>query len=282
MEASAPTPLVITATVVGIGLIGLLDYLTGTELRIFPLYFLPLSLAAWYLDRGSSIFFSVLANLVWGVAILMHDPTYSHSYVWVINFLTQGSAFLVVSLMVESLRKSLHRERALSRTDPLTGLLNRRGLLEESERIVGLCHRQQRAITLAYLDLDNFKQANDTKGHDYGDMLLKAVASIFADCLRSTDVVGRIGGDEFAILLPETLSDDAWRVLERIRTTIADEPAFQACHVTASIGAVSYAHSPPELRTIIRAADNAMYEVKALMKNQVHVENGNPADGLVL
>ena len=259
--------------VIGILIVGFFDYVTGLEVRIFPLYFIPLVLSAWHLGQLNTIIFSLLAVITWELAMYLGGRQYSGTYVWVVNFFTQGSAFLIVGLLVARLRDSLDREKALSRTDSLTGLSNSRSFYELSSSTLALCQRHQRPVTLAYIDLDNFKHVNDTLGHLKGDELLIRVAGILKSSLRVTDVVARMGGDEFAVLLPETNATDAERVLEKIRIELNQTSQFKETSVTASIGAVSYIYAPADLTLAIQDADTLMYKVKGSGKNRVQVKS---------
>ncbi len=177
-----------------------------------------------------------------------------------------------MALLVANLKKVLRREESLSRTEALTGLFNSRAFYEGSQSLLAGCHRNRRALTLAYLDLDHFKRANDTFGHLHGDVLLRKVAGIFRDNLRASDMAARLCGDEFALLLPETDAAGAAIVLEKIRQTLCRNPEFLKCGVTASIGAVTYPLAPLELEPVVKKADETMYKVKAQGRNRVLAE----------
>lgn len=261
-----------TITVVGILAVGYLDYLTGGELRIFPLYFLPLMIAAWYLPKRQAFLFALFAAPIWTIALYFTGYQYSYFFVWGFNCITQSTTFIVVTLLVAHLKESLEREHRLSRMDPLTNLPNSRLFYEEALMLLNLCHRNGRPVTLAYVDLDNFKTVNDTFGHLQGDDLLRQVADAFRDNFRASDLIARMGGDEFIILLPETAATDAEVLLEYFLDCIVALPQFQASAVTASIGAVSCGVAPTEIEQILGAADQLMYSVKRTGKNRVVVE----------
>ena len=216
---------------------------------------------------------SILATAVWIATMYLGHRQYSRGYIWGINFFTQGTAFLVVSLLVADLHKALNREQKLSRVDNLTGLSNSRSFHEKASAVLSLCHRNEKPVTLAYVDMDNFKHANDTHGHLYGDGLLKILAAVFHENLRTSDLSARMGGDEFVVLLPETRADDAGVVLEKIRRNVEEHPDFNACGVTVSIGAISYSHSPSEIGPMIKSADDVMYKVKKTGRNRIFVDN---------
>ncbi|MCP5418965.1 MAG: GGDEF domain-containing protein [Gammaproteobacteria bacterium] len=257
----------------GLFVVGLVDYHTGIEIRIFPLYFLPIMFAARHFDRNEAIGFALIATLTWFMCMWFGGRTYSHPFIWVINFITQGSAFVLVTLLYSQVKAALQRETAYSHTDTLTGLANSRSFFEQAGSVLRLCRRENRPLTLAYIDLDNFKTANDTHGHAFGDEVLRRVAELMRQSFRASDIVARMGGDEFAVVLPETAAADAGKALEHFRSHLPDLPELAMCSITASIGAVSYPVVPIDLEAVIHAADTVMYRVKNAGKNNIIVES---------
>ena len=253
--------------------IAYIDYVTGFEIRIFPLYFLPLAYSAWYDGKWGAVATAAAATIAWAWSMFLSEPHYTSLHVWVINVATQGCAFMVVAFLLVNLKDSLSRERSLSRTDPLTGLANRRAFYEKAALALALCDRNEWPVTLAYLDLDNFKSANDTHGHQHGDDILQGVAQTFNECLRASDITARMSGDEFAVLLLETGPEQAQVALEKVRSHLEKLPKFQSCGVTASIGAVSFDITPETVDVMIKAADDILYKVKGSSKNSVMVES---------
>ncbi len=273
MEApdSRPVPLVIVISVGGILVIGAVDFVTGVEYRVLPLYYLPLSVAAWHLGRPGGLAGAALCALSWMGANYLAGLRYSSPAVWVVNVAMQAASFVVVALLVDAVRTTLMRAEALARTDHLTGMLNRRAFGEEAERILGLAQRHQHPTTVAYIDLDDFKGVNDQLGHDQGDVVLRTTAMVVRDALRVGDIPARVGGDEFVILLPETGPDGARTVLERLRTALTAALGAGRRRVTASIGAVSFLEPPLDVADVVRHADALMYSAKAAGKDRVLV-----------
>jgi diguanylate cyclase (GGDEF)-like protein len=253
--------------------VGYFDYLTGIEIRVFPLYFIPLMFAAYYLTKLELILLSILASTIWIASMYLSGRGYSNFYVWIVNFFTQGAAFLIVSVMYSSLTAALEREKIFSRTDKLTGLLNSRSFCEESATKLNLCNRNILPISLAFIDLDNFKNANDTLGHLHGDKLLVIVSDIFKKNLRSCDLIARMGGDEFAILLPTISVSGATTAFKKIHRLIEESPDLSSSKVTASIGVITTNKFPNDLAILIKAADELMYKVKNKGKNHMIVES---------
>jgi diguanylate cyclase (GGDEF)-like protein/PAS domain S-box-containing protein len=176
-----------------------------------------------------------------------------------------------LELVQEQLEASLTKERELSRQDPLTGLPNRRAFMETSEIEKERSRRYHHCFNIAYIDLDGFKNINDTLGHTVGDQVLIQVASTLRSSLRSTDAVARLGGDEFAILLTETDAASAEKVLRKLHELLRAAMKSNGWNVDFSIGLASYLCPPEDIDTIIRTADGLMYSVKAKGKGALAV-----------
>ena len=257
------------AAAAGIVVIGAIDYISGVELRVFPLYYLPISLAAWHLGRTSALIAAALGALSWFGSNWLAGLQFSHPLLWLANTLVQGASFAVVGVLISSLKDALARERALSRTDVLTALPNSRAFYEEAGRILALCRRKGRPVTLAYLDLDNFKTVNDTLGHKCGDDLLCAVADQLRHAVRPSDLAARLGGDEFVVLFPELGPAGAPAALERLRAAVTEvRPA--GVHVTLSVGGVTFMTADPGIEQMVHEADAQMYRAKTAGKDHLH------------
>lgn len=256
-------------SLLGIVFVGYIDFITGIELRVFPLYFLPLLLATWFFGKTGALTASAVAAVAWAVAQYLSGRHYSQLYVWIVNFFTQGAAFTVVSLLIARLHSDFLRERVLSSTDHLTGLANSRSFYAQAGAIVNLCRRNFRPVSVACVDLDDFKHVNDTLGHEQGDAVLREVAEVLISGLRASDVPARIGGDEFVILLPDTAMADARVALEKVRSRLEQMPQLRDCSVTASIGVVSCGQAPTDIQMMLKMADELMYSVKMSGKNRV-------------
>jgi diguanylate cyclase (GGDEF)-like protein len=156
--------------------------------------------------------------------------------------------------------------------DPLTGLLNRRSLSERWLVETARADRTGEPIAVLLVDLDEFKSVNDNCGHEGGDIVLAAFADTLSHLLRASDIACRIGGDEFAVILPGTSPEDGMHVADRVREEFASAdlgPLVSKCSHTASIGMAQYPAHGNDLDSVLRAADEALYEVKAAGRNKV-------------
>jgi len=161
-----------------------------------------------------------------------------------------------------------------ARTDVLTGLNNRRAFFEYAEVIDAQSRRYNHPYVIAMIDIDHFKAVNDTWGHDTGNCALKAISRIILDVLRETDIVGRIGGEEFVAILPETTISEGAALAERLRATIentAIETAQAPITVTISIGVAALGGLNGTLDAVVSHADAAMYQAKNDGRNRVHL-----------
>jgi diguanylate cyclase (GGDEF)-like protein len=171
--------------------------------------------------------------------------------------------------LLAALRRVLVEERELAHTDYLTGAANQRSFYELAEQEISRSVRYRHPFAMAYVDLDNFKIVNDRFGHLPGDLVLRAVTDRMKSCLRKTDVVGRLGGDEFTVLFPETGSEAARAAVNKLKLQLLAEMQQGNWPVTFSIGVVTFITVPPSVDEMIRVADELMYTVKKEHKNAV-------------
>ncbi len=176
---------------------------------------------------------------------------------------------MIVAATLSALKQSLSDAHHLSRRDPLTKALNNRGFMELAEHEIHRSTRSRHALTIAFLDVDDFKTINDMFGHKPGDRLLIAIVESLHLHTRQSDLVGRFGGDEFVILLPETGQAAAKSIIIKIRRILIEETAKLGCPVTFSIGALTCLQPPASVDAMIGMADELMYKVKTGSKNDI-------------
>jgi two-component system cell cycle response regulator len=169
-----------------------------------------------------------------------------------------------VKTLQDELRVRNAELELMSRTDPLTGLWNRRHTEEQLRSAASLSRRHDTTFSVLMIDVDHFKQVNDTQGHTAGDAVLVEIAARIREAVRIEDVVARWGGEEFLVVLPSTDIDGAWTLGDRIRKDVAAEPVtFPSCSisVTVSVGCASWRSGETEDRIVSRA-DDALYAAK--------------------
>ncbi|HPE72764.1 MAG TPA: diguanylate cyclase [Candidatus Competibacter sp.] len=188
----------------------------------------------------------------------------------------RGEWYAVGVVRDETERQARERElHRLATTDPLTGLANRRHFLVQVEHELERFQRYAKPAVLLMLDLDHFKQVNDRHGHASGDRVLQHFAAVAQQALRKVDLIGRLGGEEFAALLPNTDEEGALLLAERLRGYLAASPATGDAgeiFFTVSIGLASFAAADRTANTILARADRALYRAKEAGRNRVEME----------
>ncbi|AHC35454.1 MULTISPECIES: GGDEF domain-containing protein [Pseudomonas] len=193
------------------------------------------------------------------------------------------SSFVVSATrkMSDALEKAFRLTREMERahtisthaaqTDELTGLMNRRAFFEHAQQLYAQCRYHQQPLCALMLDMDHFKQINDTYGHQAGDQVLRQIGGVISASFRQADVYGRLGGEEFAVLLPNTSLETALDIAEQLIKAIAGLASDPVQGLTASLGVASTHNQDQDLHGLMNTADKALYRAKALGRNQVAV-----------
>lgn len=249
--------------VVAFATIGLLAYAQArlpADLPIALVYVVPVVGVASAGGVRSGLLAAALAAVVRLTLELQAGPS-SVVMPW-IGFAIALTVYSLAAWSAASLVARAATERELALTDPLTGLGNRRFFQEIAQIELSRSRRYQRPLSLAYVDVDRFKQVNDTQGHDAGDALLQLIARETLAALRTSDVVARVGGDEFAMLLPETPPEGAEIALDKLRERLVAASRTSGCDVGFSIGVVGCAGGESSFDELLKAADAVMYAAK--------------------
>ena len=182
--------------------------------------------------------------------------------------------------MGEKISQLMDSLEAQAQYDALTGLANRMHFFQRGQQVIELIQRNERACALIFLDIDRFKRINDTYGHSVGDQVLVSLAKLFKKSVRISDVLGRLGGEEFTIVMPDTDEKGAANLAERLRKRVEETPLRAGditLHITVSIGIAMYYGSQKRidgreaLENLIKKADAAMYKAKEKGRNRVEV-----------
>ena len=208
------------------------------------------------------------------------EPTALHPVIAWWNTGISLITFLLTTFILSSVRSALEEEKKLARSDPLTGIANRRSFIELLGAEMHRAWRYKHPFTIVHFDLDNFKTVNDRFGHSTGDALLCLLAQTIRENIRATDTIARLGGDEFAILLPETGPESARVIIQRVQKLNLDVMERNGWPVTLSMGVVTFISPPTTVDEMLRLSDALMYGAKNNGKNTIKYEvYGNQADG---
>ena len=248
----------------------------ASPLGAMPLFYLwPVLQAAYFMDRRRLVAVELTMLVTYAAALQFSPPGLRTAY-----FLAVVVCTSLVGAVVSHLKRRVERlvdslDSAAS-TDPLTGLLNRRSFEVEFERELTRAARYERPLTLAVFDLDHFKLVNDRFGHDVGDTALCVTAATLDDARRSSDVVARLGGEEFAVLFVDTDEADAHRAAARIADDLDRGRGREGDSVELSIsaGVAQFGGLQSGRVDLMRAADAALYEAKAAGRHRVVSHGG--------
>jgi diguanylate cyclase (GGDEF)-like protein len=263
-------PIFWTAVGIGaIGLLGLIDYVTGNEITFSLFYLAPIVAVTWAVNQPAGLVMSLLSGITLLGAEIAAGQTYSSSLIYLLNTLIRTVFYTIISYLVAQLHQARREEQLAARTDFVTGAANARYFHELLQTEINRIQRYPHPITVVYIDIDNFKLVNDLYGHKIGDDVLRSIASELKSQLRRTDIVARVGGDEFALLLPSTQQPDAKTVLSKVYVNLVETMKQRNWPVTFSMGAVTCVSPPHSPEQLITMADELMYEVKNSTKNDV-------------
>lgn len=249
--------------------IGWLDYMTGPLAPFTHFYLLPIWLSGHFLSgRWAYLmaFFSALA----GVPVFAKLVDSFNTLPVLLDFVSGFIVYMVVAYFSTNWRVMLNDLDERATVDALTRSYNRRTFHEMTATELARSARHGHPVSLAFIDLDNFKQVNDTQGHDVGDELLVSATAAIRANLRDGDLLGRLGGDEFAVMFHQTNQEQAKLILPRIKENMLNAIAPLNTNVTFSIGVVThFPDKPITVDELVTLADKTMYAVKHTSKNAI-------------
>ena len=277
---SMPTYVVLLVGLAGTAVVGVLDLFTGYELGFSLFYVLPLVFVTWLAGRTRGLAVAFISAGAWLTADIAAGNPYSSPLVPVWNTCVRLGFFLIITFLVAALKMALQRAEELSRIDSLTGAVNSRVFYGLADGELDRLRRYGHPLTVAYVDLDEFKALNDAQGHLAGDAVLRAVVDCARVQLRKTDTVARLGGDEFVFLCPETGEQAAQVVIAKVRDRLLEEMRLRGWPITFSIGALTCLETPDSSEHLVKMVDDLMYSVKLDGKNGVsHATFGGHSPG---
>ena len=232
------------------------------------LYVLPVLWESYFFGRRGTVLIVIWIGLIQALSLIGMPGGAEDVDRWLDGFVSGAVVGAVVELLSSRNRGLVKRLEGEARLDELTGLLNRRGFFERAEIELGGSRRERSSVGVASFDLDHFKRINDECGHGAGDRVLVRMADIFRAEMRDTDLLARMGGEEFVALLPGGEIADAQRFAERARSSLAVVGGNGVPSVTVSAG-VTAAVAPSDLESILNRADRALYEAKLRGRDQI-------------
>ncbi|HWF74165.1 MAG TPA: diguanylate cyclase [Solirubrobacteraceae bacterium] len=217
-----------------------------------------------------------LVGLAYGVVLAARPPAGAVAW-WAVGMGTLLVTAVLIWAMRARAESLIARLYDAARTDPLTGLLNRRGFRELLDLELERARRSELPMTVVAGDIDHFKEVNDRAGHQVGDAALQRIARVLGSAKRRIDVVSRVGGEEFALMLPDTDQGGALLVAERLRGAVLDEFAEDPVPITICFGIASFRAHGETAASLLRAADDALYAAKESGRNRSVVFSGDTA-----
>jgi diguanylate cyclase (GGDEF)-like protein/putative nucleotidyltransferase with HDIG domain len=237
-------------------------YFNHTPSSVFAFYYVWIAVYVFYFFRfAEACAHMLLAATCYGIALVALADDAAPIARWLITVGTLVSVGCLISMLKQHLGKLISSLAESARRDPLTGLLNRRGLQEAFNLEVERASRRAERICLLLSDLDNFKTINDRVGHQAGDEALIRVGQLVERTVRRIDSVARIGGEELAIVAPDTDTDEALVLADRIRDAVASSFKGDPVPITMSVGIARHGHGQ-DLDGLLRMADQALYAAK--------------------
>lgn len=249
--------------------IGFIDYQIDPDISLSIFYLFPIALLTWFVTKGAIFWawgLSAIAEICTAQPMKLLE-TSSVAVYW--NAGGRLIFYLIVSCLLYKLRITLEREKELARLDEKTGVANKRLFLELAKLEVKKANRYRHPLTVVYLDIDDFRHINESLGYSVGDQVLQTAAETLKNTLRETDLIARIGGDKFIILLAGNGYESAQTVIHRVQKELVETMQKNNWSVTFSIGAVTFINPPNSAEDMVHKADRLMYLVKANGKNQL-------------
>jgi diguanylate cyclase (GGDEF)-like protein len=255
--------------VVGTGAISLEIYFADPRADV-AIFYLTVSIAVFFFFSWKQAALQVvaIALLYAGVLAMQQKPFAVAANSWLVVTGVVTTVGFLLSRIHNRVDWLVGRLDDAARTDSLTALLNRRGFEERFELELERARRSQSGLSVLVMDLDNFKQVNDQLGHAEGDTVLRELGALLTEEKRVVDVAGRLGGEEFGLLLPATDEGGVLSYAERLRTAIEVHFSRSAVALTASVGAACFPGQGAGSDDLMRAADRALYEAKNTGKNR--------------
>jgi diguanylate cyclase (GGDEF)-like protein len=251
-------------------LVGWLDLKSGVEIHFTLIYLAPILLTSWYISRAVGVYLALFSSLVWLVADLLGGRSYSSWWISFWNLVMRTGVFIAFALTQSQLRAKFEVLKDLAGRDFLTGLPNGRAFYtltaKEIDRAFGL-----EPLTLVSIDIGGLKWVNHRFGYAAGDQMICTIAHAIRQHVPRPDLVGRLGGTAFAALLPNTASDAANLILEKVQNALKEERRKYAHPLTFFISAIACTKAPRTVAELMHEAETQMTRMKGGKNDSVQI-----------
>ena len=241
----------------------------GTGMTFVLVYIVPISLASWFAGIGYGAIIGLICSFSWLDVYITHRYAVVLNSITIANIFIKFTIFMSYAVLIGSLKEVIKREKTIARIDNLTGLANSRAFLDALTKEIDRSKRHERVVSMIYMDLDDFKLVNDNHGHNAGDKALKETARVLNSVFRASDTAARMGGDEFAVLLPETDNESAMVSAGKLVREFQNMSGKNQWPITLSVGVATFTSPPKDSDAIIKLADDLMYSAKKSGKNRI-------------
>ena len=259
-----------TIACVTLVLLGVLDYTTGVEIHFLLLYLVPIFIGGWFISKEAGIYLAIFASIIWFVVVSLSGRSYSSVWIPYWNLLMRMAVFTVFAITQAQLRAKLVELSHLASRDFLTGLPNGHAFYQltakEMDRAFGV-----EPMTLVCIDITGFKWINHRFGYSAGDHMICAIAHTIREHVPRPDLVGRLGGTNFAVLLPNVASDVANLILQRVQSALDAERRKYAHPITFFISAIACTKAPRTVAELLQEADAQMTRIKNGRKDSLQI-----------
>ena len=252
-----------------IALIGAIDAQFKPEIIFAPLYLIPIAILSWFIGKWNGLTASVLSTIMWLAANIYSGGLYDSAFPYYWNSIICLSTFLLISSLISYLRVELEQNRSFYQLDTLTGIANSVGFREAAQKEIDWANRFDRPFSLGYLDVDDFKLINEQMGYTVGDQVIREIAKNIQSHMRRSDLVARVGGDEFVLLLSAAGQEAAREAINRIQQQLKNAMETKGWPLTFSIGVLACTDHPKTVDEILQLTAELRDFVKNNGKNGI-------------
>lgn len=249
--------------------LAIVQFGVGVNINIAPFYIFPLLFSSWYGSKKGGVFLAVFSVILLTIVEVIVSENSIDTFELILFATPYLIAYPLSVVLITNFRTVHQVEIVAADTDKLTGAHSVRSFYAELAGEILRSKRYGHVFSLAYIDIDNFKKINDSRGHSEGDKLLKEVANCLRESLRATDIIARLGGDEYACLFPVTNQEEVKAAFDKASGLLKEKMKKHEWKVSFSVGVISFENTPNDIKKTIEIADRLMYSVKNNNKGNI-------------